>query len=141
MPVPSGVSKSSPKTESKGLTWHATSAMKGIKLLGMPKGLSPISPEQCAPTGLKYLKRTAERMGKKFKTKLKNNSDDTNKGLLNGFAEFRQEKKASVEPQPAPCGTLKGRLTRNAGGVVRCGMRCRSRIDLRAWNGNGSFCT
>ena len=87
------------------------------------------------------LERTAERMGKKFKTKLKNNSDDTNKGLLNGFAEFRREKKASVETQLAPGGTLQGRPIRNAGGVVRCGMRCRSRIDLRAWNGNGSFCT
>ena len=31
----------------------ATWAMKGIRLLGMPDGSSPIVPDACAPTGLK----------------------------------------------------------------------------------------
>ncbi len=31
----------------------ATCAMKGIRLLGLPEGFSPIVPDSCAPTGLK----------------------------------------------------------------------------------------
>ena len=30
--------------------------MKGTKLSGTPLGSSPISPDSCAPTGLKYLR-------------------------------------------------------------------------------------
>ena len=32
----------------------ATWARKGMRLLGMPEGSSPIVPDSCAPTGLKY---------------------------------------------------------------------------------------
>jgi hypothetical protein len=34
----------------------AVCVIKGTKLVGIPNGNSPISPEGCAPMGLKYLK-------------------------------------------------------------------------------------
>ena len=48
-----------------------------------------------APSEL--LEETAEKMGKKFKTKLKNSQEHTNQGLLSGYAEFRCEKKTEYE--------------------------------------------
>ncbi len=38
----------------------ATWAMKGMRLLGMPLGSSPMRPDSWAPTGLKYRRRAMD---------------------------------------------------------------------------------
>lgn len=52
-----------------------------------------------APSAL--LEETAEKMGKTFKTKIKNTQDETNANLMKGFAEFKVEKKEKYEMQTA----------------------------------------
>ena len=37
--------------------------MYGIRLLGMPSGSSPMSPDWCAPAGLKYRRRETAQAG------------------------------------------------------------------------------